>query len=217
MDIGDAPLATGAGDGLSSADATMPVSGGGAAGAAQSPPRSRPSMPRVGIPRALRQWDRYEVQEVLGTGGMGAVYKARDPRLGRLIALKIIHPMLGQGAGTTGELFVKRFVREARLQASLDHPHICKVYEIGELPGTEEEAGYPYIAMQMISGQPLHHAKANMSLFEKVQVIRQVAEALHVAHRQGLIHRDIKPANIMVERTLDGKFHPYVMDFGLAR
>ena len=104
------------------------------------------------------------------------------------------------------------------MQASLDHPHICKVYEIGEMPTTDsDDAGYPYIAMQLIGGKPLQHAHQDMSLFEKVRVIQQVAEALHAAHRQGLIHRDIKPSNIMVERTDDGKFHPYVMDFGLAR
>ncbi len=180
-------------------------------------PRSVPSMPKVGIPRSLQKWDRYQVIKVLGSGGMGAVYMARDPRLNRLVALKIVHPMLGHSDGSTGAVFVKRFEREARLQASLDHPHICKVYEIGEMPSTGEDAGYPYIAMQLISGKPLHLAQQDMSLFEKVQVIQQVADAMHAAHRQGLIHRDIKPSNIMVERTADGKFHPYVMDFGLAR
>lgn len=186
-------------------------------GAASTGQRSRPSVPKVGIPRALKTWDHYEVLSLLGAGGMGAVYKARDPRLHRQVAVKIVHPMLGQGPGTTGEKFVKRFLREAQLQASLEHPNICKVYEVGELPGTEDEEGYPYIAMQLITGRPLQRAMAEMSLFEKVRVIQQVAEALHVAHRQGLVHRDIKPANIMIERTDEGKLVPYVMDFGLAR
>jgi serine/threonine-protein kinase len=182
-----------------------------------SGPRSRPDELSVGIPRLLQNWERYEVLEALGAGGMGAVYKARDPRLKRAVALKIVHPRLGQGPGTTGDVFVRRFVREARLQASLDHPHICKVYEIGELPSSPEQPGYPYIAMQLIIGKPLQHAQLEMSLLEKVRVIQQVAEALHAAHRQGLIHRDVKPSNIMVERTEEGGFHPYVMDFGLAQ
>ena len=85
------------------------------------------------------------------------------------------------------------------MQASLDHPHICKVYEIGEMPTTDsDDAGYPYIAMQLIGGKPLQHAHQDMSLFEKVRVIQQVAEALHAAHRQGLIHRDIKPRKITI-------------------
>lgn len=98
-------------------------------GAAASAPRSAPSVPYVGIPRSLQKWDRYEVQSVLGAGGMGAVYKARDPRLNRMVALKIIHPMLGQNDDTRGEGVVRRFLREARLQASLEHPHICKIPE----------------------------------------------------------------------------------------
>ncbi len=77
--------------------------------------------------------------------------------------------------------------------------YICKVYEIGELPTTDAEPGYPYIAMQLISGKPLHRAFAEMSLFEKVRVMKQVAEALHVAHRQGLVHRDIKPRTVPTE------------------
>ena len=164
-----------------------------------SGPHSSPDAPGSRIPRALQNWDRYQVAAILGTGGMGAVYKARDARLSRWVALKIVHPQLGHGAGTSGEIFVRRFMREARLQASLDHPHICKVFECGELPSSEEQPGYPYIAMQLITGQPLRRAQLEMTLLDKVQVIRQVAEALHCAHRQGLIHRDIKPSKIAAE------------------
>ena len=194
---------------------TMTQSGPGALSG--KAPRSVPSLPRVGIPRALKTWERYEVQQVIGAGGMGAVYKARDPRLGRFVALKIVHPMLGHMGESTGDVFLRRFLREARLQASLDHPYICKLYEIGELPRQDDQPAYPYIAMQLINGKPLHQAQTEMSLLEKVRAFQQIAEALHAAHRQGLIHRDIKPSNIIVERTEDGRFHPYVMDFGLAR
>lgn len=80
------------------------------------------------IPRALRRWDRYEVLELLGVGGMGAVYKARDLRLNRLVALKIIHPRFGlHSSAPAAEALMRRFQREARLQASLEHPHICKI------------------------------------------------------------------------------------------
>lgn len=199
-----APTVTHSGPGIGN-----PLSGKG--------PLSIPSVPRVGIPRSLQQWERYRVLEVIGSGGMGAVYKARDPRLSRFVAVKIVHPMLGHVAETQGEFFLRRFMREARLQASLDHPHICKVYEVGEIPAQDDQPGYPYIAMQLIHGRPLHVAHTEMSLLEKVRVIQQVAEALQAAHRQGLIHRDIKPSNIIVERNEDGRFHPYVMDFGLAR
>ncbi|MFO0577394.1 MAG: serine/threonine-protein kinase [Polyangia bacterium] len=168
------------------------------------------------IPAALRDWDRYEVLELLGAGGMGAVYKARDPRLNRMVALKIIRPGL-RHSPTASAALVRRFLREARLQAAMSHPHICKVFEIGELPSRDGEPGPPYIIMQLIAGQPLHRAQAEMSELEKVRTLQLVSEAMHAAHRQGLIHRDIKPSNIMIERTLDGKFHPYVMDFGLAR
>ena len=162
--------------------------------------RSTPSTPALGIPKSLLEWQRYELLELVGAGGMGAVYKARDPRLGRMVALKIIHPGFGHGASASGELMVRRFHREARLQAALEHPHVCKVYEIGDLPAAGGDGDpairHPYIAMQLISGQPLQRAQSDMSLLEKVRIIQQVAEALHAAHRQGLIHRDIKPSSV---------------------
>lgn len=148
-------------------------------------------------------WDRYEVVSFLGAGGMGRVFKARDPRLDRHVALKLIHgddPMM-----------LRRFFEEARSQARVDHPHVCKVYEVGEV------GGHPYIAMQYVEGESLKDAALRMSLEQKVSVMKDVAEGLHAAHRLGLIHRDIKPTNIMLERHEDGTFHPYVLDFGLAR
>lgn len=147
-------------------------------------------------------WERYEFLELLGRGGMGEVYKALDRRLGRTVALKFI-------LGSDPEL-VMRFLQEARAQARIDHPSICKVYEVGEVQGKA------YIAMQFVEGQRLDRAAASMSQPEKVRVMQEVATAIHEAHRQGVVHRDLKPSNIIVERTEAGRYFPVVMDFGLA-
>jgi serine/threonine-protein kinase len=148
-------------------------------------------------------WERYERIEFLGAGGMGKVFKAEDPRLGRMVALKLLRD-------SDPEL-IRKLLREARAQARIEHEHICKVFEAGEV------GGHPYIAMQYIKGRSLKELKRELTLEQKVAAIRDVAEALHAAHRAGLIHRDIKPANIMVEQGEDGRLHPYVMDFGIAR
>lgn len=148
-------------------------------------------------------WEKYEFLSLVGRGGMGAVYKARDRQLGRIAALKFIRgdsPTLGQ-----------RFLQEAHAQARLDHPNICRVYEVGQVEGK------PYIAMEFVEGMSLSEARHKLSLYDKVQVIRDAALALHEAHRIGIIHRDIKSANIMVQRREDGSFRAVVMDFGLAR
>ena len=158
--------------------------------------------PRPGEEFPVPHWDRYEFLAPLGSGGMGEVYKARDRRLGRVVALKFI-----RGADPDK---VMRFLQEARAQARIDHPNVCKVYEVGDV------AGKAYIAMQLIGGERLDKAAEGMSLPEKVQVMKEVAEAIHEAHRLGVIHRDLKPSNIMVERGEDGRCFPVVMDFGLA-
>ena len=147
-------------------------------------------------------WDRYRCDRLLGAGGMGRVFKAWDPRLRRWVALKFLH-------ADDPEL-TARFLREAQAQARLEHPHICRVYEVGEA------AGRPYIAMQYIDGSALGARAGGMTLEQKVLVMSRVAEAIHAAHRLGIIHRDIKPANIMLEET-EGGIHPYVVDFGLVR
>ena len=148
-------------------------------------------------------WDRYELAGKLGEGGMGIVYKARDRRLGRVVAIKFIrggNPML-----------TMRLIREARAQARIDHPGVCRVYEVGEVTGRA------YIALQFVTGEPLGQAAAKMALDEKIAVMRDVAVAIHEAHRLGIVHRDLKPSNVMVERGDDGRWQPVVMDFGLAR
>lgn len=153
-------------------------------------------------PFPVPHWDRYEFLELLGRGGMGEVYKARDKRLGRVVALKFI-----RGADPDR---VMRFLQEARAQARIHHPNVCQVHEVGDVNGKA------YIAMQLIGGQSLDKAAPGMSLHEKVQAMKDVSEAIHEAHRLGVIHRDIKPSNIMVQRGEDGRCVPVVMDFGLA-
>jgi serine/threonine-protein kinase len=145
----------------------------------------------------------YTDLEFLGQGGMAKVFKAHDQRLGRTVALKFIRD--------DDERLVGKLLREARAQARVEHPYICKVYETGEINGRS------YIAMQYIDGSPLSRAKSAMTLEQKVAVVIDVGMALHAAHRIGLIHRDVKPSNIMLERSEDGRFIPYVMDFGIAR
>mgnify|MGYP000051727195 CR=1 FL=1 len=147
-------------------------------------------------------WERYEILGLLGKGGMGTVYKARDLRLGRLVALKFIR--IEHSAS------VQRFLQEARAQARIDHEHICKVYEVGEVEGK------PYIAMELLDGFPLQKVIDQLSLEEKVYIVRDTARALHAAHRQGVIHRDVKPSNVMVKRDEQGLWRAVVMDFGLA-
>ncbi|MEW6368469.1 MAG: serine/threonine-protein kinase [Acidobacteriota bacterium] len=148
-------------------------------------------------------WDRYELVEFIAEGGMGRVYKAVDPVLKRPVALKFLRG--------DDQRQVERFLQEARAQAQVQHEHICRVYEVGEVQGRH------YIAMQYISGQTLAQAARCLTLEQRVTMMKQVAEAVNAAHRLGLIHRDLKPTNIMVERAEDGTWKPYVMDFGLVR
>lgn len=162
-------------------------------------PTARPT--RRSIPAALAK--RYESVEFIGEGGMGTVYRAIDPKLGRTVALKLLK-------GTDASLW-DRFLGEARSQARIQHEHICRVYEAGE------EDGEPYISMQFIEGQPLSVVRNHLTLEQSVHLIKEVALAVHEAHRIGIIHRDIKPANILVEEREDGTKKPWVMDFGLAR
>ena len=152
------------------------------------------------IPKSIGH---YPIDAVLGSGGMGQVFKGYDSNLKRFAALKILHAETPQ--------LNRRFAQEARLQAKIDHPNVCKVYEVGEVDGKH------FIAMQFIAGKTLRDAAKELKLEEKLRIIKQVAEALHSAHKEGLIHRDIKPTNIMVVKNEEGIWQPYILDFGLAR
>ncbi len=147
--------------------------------------------------------DRYQIEEMLGQGGMARVYRAWDKQLERQVALKFLdHPSPGMR---------RRLVREARAQARVQHRHVLEVYE------TDERDGTPYIAMRYVpGGTTLADLGNEVSLEQKVRLSAQVAEALHAAHRQGLLHRDVKPSNVLVEETPDRGLEPWVADFGIA-
>lgn len=165
-------------------------------------PAARQSKRSSGAPP--KQIGRFEVQEVLGEGAFGTVYKARDPKLERLVAIKVPRAGVLQTAEDR-----QRFLREARAAGTLGHPNICPVYEVGEA-----ETG-DYIVMAFVEGKPLSSLIGSDKIGPKqvAACIRKLALALDEAHHQGVVHRDLKPANIMVNR----RGEPIVMDFGLAR
>ena len=146
----------------------------------------------------------YEIEEVIGRGGMGVVYRARDRALERNVALKLIAP---EYAGFTG--FRGRFLAESRLAASLEHPNVVPIY------GAGDQDGHLYIAMRYIEGRDLREILRDGVLTPEraIAICRQVASALDAAHEQGLVHRDVKPSNIL----LDASDRAYLADFGLSR
>jgi serine/threonine protein kinase/class 3 adenylate cyclase/uncharacterized protein HemY len=164
-----------------------------------------PTPPIPGAERELAgSFGRYTILCRLGKGGMGRVYLAHDPHLDRQIALKV--PQFGVGEP---EMLRERFYREARAAASLNHPNICSIYEVGEVGDT------PYLTMAYVEGQPLGDwaLVAPRPLSEILRIIRKIALAIHEAHAIGVIHRDLKPSNVLI----DQRGEPIVMDFGLAR
>jgi eukaryotic-like serine/threonine-protein kinase len=153
----------------------------------------------------VKQISRYEILSELGRGAMGVVFKAQDPLIGRLIALKTITASVADDPG-----LLERFRREAKAAGALQHPNIVTIYEMGESDGA------PFIAMEYLEGESLAaliDRRAPIPLAQKVGYLVQTCRALQYAHRRGVIHRDIKPANIMV--TLEGEVK--VVDFGIAR
>lgn len=154
--------------------------------------------------QAGEQLGPYEIVEQLGQGGMATVYKAYQPKLGRHVAIKVLHPTF-----MDDESFRTRFEREARIVASLDHPHIVPIYDYDEI------GGQSYLVMKQIEGRTLKHvlSAANLSLDEIIRIMSSVAAALTYAHTKGVLHRDIKPSNIII----DNNGVPYLTDFGLAR
>jgi serine/threonine protein kinase/Tol biopolymer transport system component len=155
----------------------------------------------------------YEIVDLLGAGGMGEVYRARDTRLDRTVAVKTLPPALASHPELRD-----RFEREAKLLSSLEHPHICAVYDVGEHPSTP--SGQPpvaYIVMQFLEGETLaarlqKRANSGLPLEEALRIAIEIADALDKAHRMGIVHRDVKPGNIML--TSAGV---KLLDFGLAK
>ena len=146
----------------------------------------------------------YRIEEELGRGGMGVVYRATDSRLGRPVVIKML-----PSEATADVDRNRRFVQEARAASALNHPHIVTIYDIGE------DAGTTFIAMELVDGTPLDTllAQGPLPIATALEYGEQIASALEAAHASGIIHRDIKPANIIVTR--DGRAK--VLDFGLAK
>jgi WD40 repeat protein len=157
-------------------------------------------------PEEIGRLGPYRVLQVLGAGGMGVVFKAEDPGLQRLVALKAMLPGLASSGSAK-----QRFLREARAAAALKHDHIVTIHQVGE------DRGAPFLAMEFLEGEPLDkrlEREGKMPLTEVLRISREIAEGLQAAHERGLTHRDIKPANVWLEGT---RQRVKILDFGLAR
>src|SRR5246127_1146479 len=153
--------------------------------------------------RSGTQLGPYEILSAIGAGGMGEVYRARDTRLDRIVAVKILPDHLSDRAELR-----ERFEREARTVASLNHPHICTLYDIGQQDGTD------FLVMEYLEGETLAERlkKGPLPLDQVLRYAIEIADALDKAHRKGITHRDLKPGNIMLTKS-----GTKLLDFGLAK
>ncbi|MCA9057158.1 MAG: protein kinase [Planctomycetaceae bacterium] len=157
-------------------------------------------------PEMLGRLGRYEVERLIGSGGMGVVFKAFDSELNRPVAIKLLAPYLASSGPAR-----KRFSREARAAAAVVHQHVVPIHNV------ETERETPFIVMQFVSGESLQDRidrEGSLELCEILRIGMQVADGLSAAHQQGLVHRDIKPSNILLEEDVD---RALISDFGLAR
>jgi len=145
----------------------------------------------------------YEILSAVGAGGMGEVYRARDTRLDRIVAIKVLHPDL-----SSSPKFRQRFEREARVISSLNHPHVCTLHDIGH------DQGMDYLVMEFLEGETLADriGKGALPLNQLLKTAMEVGDALDKAHRHGIVHRDLKPGNVMLTEA-----GAKLMDFGLAK
>src|ERR1700694_4911427 len=145
----------------------------------------------------------HEILSAIGAGGMGEVYRARDTRLDRIVAIKVLPTHLADRSELR-----ERFEREARTIASLNHPHICVLFDIGQQDGID------YLVMEYLEGETLTHRllKGSLPLVQVLQFAIEIADALDKAHRKGVTHRDLKPGNIMITKS-----GTKLLDFGLAK
>ena len=153
----------------------------------------------------------FRIVQKIGTGGMGSVYKADQPAMNRMVAIKILHPKLVNRKDLTS-----RFRREARAMSQLNHPNTTKVFMYGELP----EDGSLYIVMEMLEGKNLNQTVRRggpMPVERAIPILVAVCGALEEAHQLGIVHRDMKPENIFICQQVGLKDYPKVLDFGLAK
>lgn len=152
----------------------------------------------------------YTIEGLLGEGGMGVVYRARQENPSRSVALKLIRP------GCVTPKLLKRFEREAQLLGRLHHPGIAQIFEAGsaQVGGVE----LPFLAMELVRGEPItrHAQHAQLGLRVRLELVLDVCDALEHAHREGVLHRDLKPANVLID-TSSGRARPKLLDFGIAR
>src|SRR5437764_8507831 len=151
----------------------------------------------------------YQIESLLGRGGMSVVYLAEHVRLGRKVALKILSPDLARDTR-----FRERFVRESRIAAGLDHPNVIPVYE------ADETDGVLFIAMRYVRGTDLKtliRSDGALDPGRTIRLLAQAASALDAAHSEGLVHRDVKPGNILIAQGAEGEEHVYLSDFGLTK
>src|SRR5947209_7732177 len=156
----------------------------------------------MGLPAGTRLGP-YEVESLLGTGGMGEVYRARDTRLERVVAVKVL------AAALSSEPSLRlRLEREAKSISRLSHPYICTLHDLGH------DSGKDYLVMELVEGETLEHriARGPLPPDQALRIGIQIAEALAAAHKHGIVHRDLKPSNVMLTKT-----GAKLMDFGLAK